>query len=144
MKETRNTKIIWGICILIGIIVGVTTAVTNTGNIVLPIVILILIVSLLVSIFDAQKTYRKLLFYEKKLETQKKKQWKIHFSDINREKRNNIIELYNEDISLLEDIIELYIQLIVIDRFFLTKKQMKHINEISEKLKKEVREPSSN
>lgn len=133
MKETRNTQIIWGICILIGIIIGVRTAVTNTGNIVLPIVILIFIICFLCLIFVVQKTYSELLFLEKKLETQKKKRWDIYFLEINQEEREELIEAYDENISNLKEVIEMYIKLLLKDRYFMTKKQREHINEISQK-----------
>lgn len=133
MKETRNTQIIWGICILIGIIIGVRTAVTNTGNIVLPIVILIFIICFLCLIFVVQKTYSELLFLEKKLETQKKKRWDIYFLEINQEEREELIKAYDENISNLKEVIEMYIKLLLKDRYFMTKKQREHINEISQK-----------
>ena len=133
MKETRNTQIIWGICILIGIIIGVRTAVTNTGNIVLPIVILIFIICFLCLIFVVQKTYSELLFLEKKLETQKKKRWDIYFLEINQEEREELIKAYDENISNLKEVIEMYIKLLLKDRYFMTKKQRENINEISQK-----------
>lgn len=135
MKETRNI-IRNGIIILLPTILTVITVVTNTGRIVLSILILIFIIKILRLIFYIQKTYREMLFYERKLEIRKKEKWKAYFLETNKEERDYKIELYDEYISTVEELIELYIKRMLEKKCFLTRKQMSHINDVSEKTKK--------